>query len=179
MTIRLTFAIFSMFNSALSCTRSALDIRERVLGRIHKESAKSRLNLAAVMLRLSDYDGAMYVWSESVKIFSELGESSMDVAKAYNNMATIEEQRGRDREALNLHKKALEIKLKVAPKSLAVADSLYNMSILYEKTDMYAEAVDACQRSLVLAVESGGKEHPSAVEARDFLRELKGLSLGS
>ena len=35
-----------------------------------------------------------------------------DVAKAYNNMATIEEERGHDIEALALHKKALEIKLR-------------------------------------------------------------------
>ena len=62
-----------------------------------------------------------------------------------------------------------------APQSLTVADSLYNMAILYEKTQMYAEAVDACQRSLALAVECGGKEHPSAMEARDYLRELRAL----
>jgi len=49
------------------------------------------------------------------------------------------------------------------------------MAILYEKAQMYAEAVDACQRSLALAVECGGKEHPSAMEARDYLRELRAL----
>ena len=77
-------------------------------------------------------------------------------------------------QALALHTKALEIKLSQAPQSLTVADSLYNMSILYHKHARYGEAVDACQRSLILAVECGGKDHPSAVEARDFLRELKG-----
>ena len=76
-------------------------------------------------------------------------------------------------QALVLHKKALEIKLREAPQSLAVADSLYNMSMLYEKSHLYTEAVEACQRSLALAIECGGRDHPSALEARDLLRELK------
>ena len=160
-------------DDALGCARGALDIRTRILGRVHKESAKSMLNLAAVMLRLSDKEGALRMWRESVSVFVELCEISLDVAKAYNNMATIEEERGNDLEALALHKKALEIKLSEAPQSLTVADSLYNMAILYEKAQRYPEAIEACQRSLALAVECGGKEHPSAVEARDFLRELK------
>ena len=78
-------------------------------------------------------------------------------------------------QALVLHKKALEIKLRVAPQSLAVADSLFNMSMLYEKSHLYTEAVEACQRSLALAIECGGRDHPSALEARDLLRELKHL----
>jgi tetratricopeptide (TPR) repeat protein len=160
-------------DDALGCARGALDIRTRILGRVHKESAKSMLNLAAVMLRLSDKEGALRMWRDSVSVFVELREISLDVAKAYNNMATIEEERGNDLEALALHKKALEIKLSEAPQSLTVADSLYNMAILYEKAQRYPEAIEACQRSLALAVECGGKEHPSAVEARDFLRELK------
>ena len=38
--------------------------------------------------------GALHVWAEAVEIFSDLGERSLDVAKAYNNMATVEEERG-------------------------------------------------------------------------------------
>jgi tetratricopeptide (TPR) repeat protein len=81
-------------DEALSCARSAMAVRDEVLGRRHKESAKSRLNLAAVLHRLSDGEGALRVWREAVEIFSALGERSLDVAKAYNNMATVEEERG-------------------------------------------------------------------------------------
>jgi len=56
------------------------------------------LNLAALLLRLSDREGALRVWGESVDILSELGDKSLDVAKAYNNMATIEEERGNDQQ---------------------------------------------------------------------------------
>ena len=48
--------------------------------------------------------------SPQVEIFTAIGEKSLDVAKAYNNMATVEEERGNDLAALALHKKALEIK---------------------------------------------------------------------
>jgi len=56
------------------------------------------LNLAALLLRLSDREGALRVWGESVDILLELGDKSLDVAKAYNNMATIEEERGNDQQ---------------------------------------------------------------------------------
>ena len=59
--------------------------------------------------------------------------------------------------------------------SLTVADSLYNMSMLYEKMQLHSEALDACERSLALAVTCGGRHHPSAVEARDLLHELQSL----
>jgi tetratricopeptide (TPR) repeat protein len=87
---------------ALACCGAAQKTRDVLLGRVHRESAKSRLNLAAVLLQLSDHDGAMRVWGEAVEIFSELGETSMEVAKAFNNMATVEQERGRDREVLTL-----------------------------------------------------------------------------
>ena len=121
----------------------------------------------------SDSEGALRVWGESVDIFTALGERSLDVAKAYNNMATIQEERGHHSVALALHK--LEIKLSEAPESLTVADSLYNMSMLYEKMQLHSEALDACERSLALAVTCGGRHHPSAVEARDLLHELQSL----
>ena len=40
-------------------------------------------------------------------------------------------------------------RLSEAPETLTVADSLYNMSILYEKLQRYSEALDSCQRSWV------------------------------
>ena len=123
----------------------------------------------------SDSEGALRVWGESVDIFTALGERSLDVAKAYNNMATIQEERGHHSVALALLKQALEIKLSEAPESLTVADSLYNMSMLYEKMQLHSEALDACERSLALAVTCGGRPHPSAVEARDLLHELQSL----
>ena len=123
----------------------------------------------------SDSEGALRVWGESVDIFTALGERSLDVAKAYNNMATIQEERGHHSVALALHKQALEIKLSEAPESLTVADSLYNMSMLYEKMQLHSEALDACERSLALAVTCGGRHHPSALEARDLLHELESL----
>jgi hypothetical protein len=39
-------------HDALKSARAAMEVRDRLLGKHHREAAKSRVNLAAVLLRL-------------------------------------------------------------------------------------------------------------------------------
>ncbi len=104
-----------------------------------------------------------------------LGRIRNTPPQAHNNMATVAEARGDLTEALRLHTRALDIKLRSAPAgrpSQTVADSHYNMAQLLARLGRLPEARAAAQQSLDITRALAGPCHPHTVEAAALVRQL-------
>ena len=76
-------------------SRRALDIRERVVGRDHPDTATSLNNLAALLQDKGDYEGAEPLYRRALDICERvLGKDHPDTATSLNNLAGLLHDKG-------------------------------------------------------------------------------------
>jgi TPR repeat protein len=104
-----------LFNESYNYAERALEISKRVNGPKHIDTAVSCNTLANVCVRLGKNKEAQGYYKTVQEIFEKhYGEDSTQMATVYNNMAFLaEEEEGDLDKALELHEKALAIRLKV------------------------------------------------------------------
>ena len=112
--------------------KEALEIRQKVLGREHPDTATSLNNLAELYRGMGDYAKAEPLLKEALEIYQKvLGPEHPFTATGLNNLAVLYQDMGDYAKAEPLFKEALEIHQKVlGPDHPDTATSLNNLALL-------------------------------------------------
>ncbi len=153
--------------------RRALDIREKVLGKEHPDTAESLNNLAELLHSKGDYVGAEPLNRRALAIFEKvLGKEHLETFITLNNLAELLSDKNDYDEAELIHRRALTIGEKIlGSEHPDTAKNLYNIAgLLWRKGD-YKSAELLHRKALTIREKVLGKEHP------DTAASLNGLAL--
>jgi tetratricopeptide (TPR) repeat protein len=164
----------AQYAEAESLLQRALDIRERILGPDHPDTATSLSDLARLCQTQGKYEPAKTLNERALAVREKiLGPEHPDTATSLNNLAGLYQDQGRYAEAEPLYRRALEIKEKaLGPEHPNTGTSLNNLALLYDNQGRYAEAELLCRRALEITEKALGPEHPDTAMS---LNNLAGL----
>jgi tetratricopeptide (TPR) repeat protein len=152
----------------------ALEIREKVLGLEHPDTAKSLNGLALLLWDQGDLAGARPLHERALAIREKvLGPEHPDTAMSLNNLALLLQDQGDPAGAMPLFKRALAIYEKVCgPVHSDTALSLNNLAHLLQAQDDLAGARPLYARALAILEKLLGTEHPNTNRTRHNLARL-------
>ena len=160
------------YTKAEPLLKEALEIRQKLLGREHPDTATSLNNLAVLYEAMGDYAKAEPLYEEALEIYQTLlGREHSLTATSLNNLAALYEDMGDYAKAEPLYKEALEIRQKLLGREHPdTALSLNNLAVLYEAMGDYAKAEPLLKGALEIYQTLLGGENP------DTVRGLKNLA---
>jgi tetratricopeptide (TPR) repeat protein len=95
------------YNEAVELYKKALDIRERVLGKDHQDTATTYNNIASVYDNQGKYEQALELCKKALDIRERgLGKNHPGTAATYNNIALVYSNQGKYEQALGWYEKA-------------------------------------------------------------------------
>jgi tetratricopeptide (TPR) repeat protein len=162
------------YATTLPLYERALEIRERVLGTDHPDTAQSLNNLAALYYATGQYEQALPLYERALEIRERvLGKDHPSTATSLNNLAELYQTTGQYEQALPLYERALEIRERVLGTDHPdTAQSLNNLAELYSATGQYEQALPLSERALEIRERVLGKDHPDTAGS---LNNLAGL----
>jgi len=154
--------------------RRALEIRERVRGPDHPDTARSLNNLATLYDSQGKLTEAEPLYRRALEIRERvLGPDHPDTATSLNNLAGLYYSQGKLTEAEPLLRRALEICERVqGPDHPNTALSLHNLAVLYQAQGKLTEAEPLYRRALEIRERVLGPDHPDTATS---LNNLAGL----
>jgi len=149
----------------------ALDIREKVLGSRHPDTATSLNDLARLYQSQGKYQQAKTSYKRALTIREEvLGLEHSDTATSLNNLALVYCDQGKYGEAEPLYRRALEIKTKaLGPEHPDTATSLNNLAGLYSEQGKLGETEPLYRRALDIREKTLGPDHPDTASSLNNL----------
>jgi tetratricopeptide (TPR) repeat protein len=152
----------------------ALEIREKVLGLEHPDTAKSLNGLALLLWDQGELAGARPLHERALAIREKvLGPEHPDTAMSLNNLALLLQDQGNFAAALPLYKRALAIYEKVrGPVHSDTALSLNNLAHLLQSQGDLTGSRPLYERALEILEKLLGAEHPNTNRARRNLARL-------
>jgi tetratricopeptide (TPR) repeat protein len=152
----------------------ALDIRKKVLGEDHPDTAMALNNLANLLSDQSSYEEAQPLYERALAIRKKvLGEEHSLTAASLNNLALLLSDQGSYEEARPYLERALDIYVKVLgeehPNTASTLNNLANL--LYDQSS-YEEARPLYERTLDIYVKVLGEEHPNTASTLNNLANL-------
>ncbi len=103
----------------------------------------------------------------------EIGEKSIEAAKALNNVANLYMFAEHPLDAERLYKKAILIEAEHYDKNGAeIADSYYNLGIAYAVQKKFTEARKILDKAYKIRVEKLGRDHPETKKTRQTIDEI-------
>mgnify|MGYP003302560315 CR=1 FL=1 len=153
---------YAKYKKALAIDITLLDLREKVLGEEHPDTAGSYNNIGNIYTNQGDYEQALEYYFKALVIREKvLGEEHPDTAGSYNNIGYIYAEQGDYEKALEYHFKALAIFEKVLGEEHPdMALSYNNIGIVYAEQGDYEKALEFFFKSLVIDEKVLGEEHP-------------------
>ncbi|MBF1334178.1 MAG: tetratricopeptide repeat protein, partial [Leptotrichia sp.] len=122
--------------------------------------ATCNLNLAEVYRFMKKFDEIEELYLETMEIYRKNNlHNDYLYASVCNNLGLFYQDTGRYQDALDLHKKSLEILEKLPEYKLQYATTLSNMVLPYLKTGEKEKSEDVLDKSLKLIENTVGKEH--------------------
>jgi len=150
------------YSQSLIWYNKTLDIREKVLGKEHPDTATTYNNIALIYNDQGLYDKALEYYKKDLDISEKvLGKEHPDTATTYNNIALVYNAKGLYDKALEYYKKAKGIYEKVWGKehpSTATTDN--NMGEVYRMQGLYDKALEYHEKAKDIREKVLGKEHP-------------------
>ncbi len=158
---------------ALPLAQEALDIRRRILGTVHEDTAESFFNLGAQYEALGEYAKAEPLYLQAIEIQRiVLGENHPDYVASLIHLAGLYQAQGDYARAEPLLRRALEIRKKVLgenhPDYAASRDAL---GYLYWVQCDYVRAEPLMRQALEIDKKVLGENHP------DYAASLNGLGM--
>jgi CHAT domain-containing protein/Tfp pilus assembly protein PilF len=162
------------FRHAIRFAEQAANIRRRLLGDQHPDTATSLNNLAEVYRSLGDYAKAEPLCRQALEIRKKvLGENHPNTATSLNNLALLYQLLGDYAKAESLDRRALEIRKKVLGENhTETAASLNNLAELYQSLGDYAKAESLFRQALGIDKKALGETHPEYATDLNNLAEL-------
>jgi tetratricopeptide (TPR) repeat protein len=154
--------------------KTALSLRQRLLGEDHPSVATSYNNLAELYYYQGRYAEAEPLYQTALSLRQRLlGEDHPSVATSYNNLAGLYYYQGRYAEAEPLYQTALSLRQRLLGEDHPdVASSYNNLAGLYESQGRYAEAEPLYQTALSLRQRLLGEDHPDVATSYNNLAGL-------
>jgi tetratricopeptide (TPR) repeat protein len=147
---------------ALPLREQVRDIRRKVLGEEHPDTASSYNNVAFNLNAQGRYNEAAEVYQKALAICRKvLGEEHPDTAYSYNSVAFNLQAQGRYQEAQEGYQKALGICRKVlGDEHPSTATSYDNVASSLDAQGRYKEAEEGHRKALAICRKVLGEEHP-------------------
>mgnify|MGYP001226940315 CR=1 FL=1 len=164
---------------AETSVRDALARREAILPPGHHDIAESKLDLAEVLFRKEDYDGAARLAYEALEVHRRLrGDANLDTARCYNTLGAIHRATDQLDEAEADHRNALRIRQEIMKRStgaehakaeLDAAESLNNLAVVRRLKGDALEAIERFEQSLELRQRNLPADHPLVIQSETNL----------
>jgi tetratricopeptide (TPR) repeat protein len=157
------FDIRGLYHSALPLFKEALEIRRRILGNDHPNTAGSINNMAILCKNMGDYNSALLLYKEALEIKRRvLGNDHPDTASGINNIGMLYQSKGDYISALSLLQEALVIRRHVLGNDHPdTATTINNIGVLYENMDDYDKALSLYKEALEISRRALGNDHPN------------------
>ncbi len=164
----------AQYAKAGALLQQGLDIREKVLGPEHPDTATSLNDLGRLYDSQGNYQRAKTLNERALAIREKvLGLEHPDTATSLNNLAGAYKDQGKYAEAQPLFARALEIKEKaLGPEHKDTATSLNSLAVLYHDQGKYGQAEPLYKRSLEIREKVLGSEHPDVANSLNNLAVL-------
>jgi CHAT domain-containing protein len=162
--VALEFCNQGNYSEAIRLETEALNIREKVLGKIDPECARSYAILAIYQSASCNYDDAIRLGTEAFNICDQVsGLDDMDYATLLSNLAYNYSAIGNYNEAIRFGTEALENYEEILGKEHPdYAISLSNLANYNLALANYNEAIRLCTEALDISERVLGKEHPQS-----------------
>jgi tetratricopeptide (TPR) repeat protein len=156
----------------------ALAIREKALPEGHPKTADSLNAVAGVFVEKGKHEEAEKMYLRSIAIFEKAFGEHPRTASANNNLGILYQRMERYDDGLRHHDRALEIaKARVKPGHPLIGSTQGHRCDALSGLGQLEDALAACTISRQ-TFEGGGKNHASALAARDEARVLAKLGRG-
>ncbi len=138
------------YADARSLLQTASEIRERLLGSEHPDTAAVYYHMGDVYQIQGDYAKALTVYQKALDILEQVfGMMHPDTANVCNEMAETYQNQGDYKEALAYYTRTLDIHEKIlGPKHLRTAGSYNNMAVISLHLCAYEKALNWCHKAL-------------------------------
>ena len=150
------------YPKALEFYTKALNIREKVLGKDHPDTAFSYNNIGSVYYRMGNYPKALEFHTKALNIREKaLGKDHPTTADSYNSIGNDYYYMGNYPKALEFYTKALNIREKILGKDHPdTAFSYNNIGAVYNAMGNYPKALEFHTKALNIREKVLGKDHP-------------------
>jgi tetratricopeptide (TPR) repeat protein len=165
----------------------ALEIRQRVFGYFHADTADSFNDIATAYSELGEHTHGLENNKRALEIrLKVLGERNQDVARSYNNISTSYGRLRNYIQAMEYAEKSLNLFLEVqGEKHPGIAYALNSVGSIYSDMRRSKQAQEYCQKGLKLFRELLGDQHRDTILAAantanilcNFGRSHQGLQL--
>ena len=162
------------YDEALKFYNMTLEIREKILGKDHPDTAITYNNIADVYHVQGNYDEALNFNYMALEIREKkLGKDHPYTAITYNNIACIYKAQGNYDEALKFYNMALKIQEKELGKEHPDTALTYdNMAQVYCAQGNYDEALNFYNIALEIQENKLGKGHPDTAITYNNIAEV-------
>ena len=148
----------------------ALDLRKKVLGEEHPDTATSYNNMASNLDAMGKHREAQSLYQTALDLHKKLlGEEHPTTATDYNNLALNLNSQGKYGEAQPLFQKALDLRKKLLGEHPYTAASYNNLALNLNAQGKYGEAQLLFQRALDLCKKLLREQHPHTAHSYNNL----------
>ncbi|KAJ9625157.1 hypothetical protein H2203_005112 [Taxawa tesnikishii (nom. ined.)] len=153
------------YREASQLLRTALEGREKVLGKEHRNTLTSVSNLASVLSQQGKYEEAEQMNRRALEGWEKvLRKEHPYTLRSVNNLASVLRQQGKCEEAEQMHRRALEgwekVLVKEHPDTLT---SVNNLAHLLERKGDYNTAAKLYRRACSGREKVLGRDHPDTI----------------
>ncbi len=138
------------FADARKLLQNVLEIRERLLGVDHPDTAETCRDIASVCQEQGDYDSALEWYDRALEtVKNTLGEENPRTAALYNNIAAVLQSQGHIGSAMTMFQKAQAVyESRLGTEHTETAGVYGNIGMLYYDLGDYGQAHRWCARAL-------------------------------
>ena len=155
------------FSAELQCHQRALEIRVKVLGEEHPDTAQSYFNLGITQHASGDFLSALQSKQRALDIRVKLfGEEHRDTAESYFSIGVTQHALGNFSSALQSKQRALDIRVKLLGEEHPdTAASYFTLGVTQHALGNLSTALQSKQRALDIRVKLFGEEHPDTAQS--------------
>ena len=155
--------------------RQGMEMDERHLPRNHSSVIKATLALGKVLGQRGDYAQAIQLLGEAVRLQSEPGTASADLANSLSALADTQCSAGHYELCDPLHRRALEMHRQLyGPRHPLVAEDLASLGAVQTDLGYYDKAEQFYRQALDITESYYGKDHPKTAARLTGLGEALG-----
>jgi len=147
-----------------------------VFGNISKDHGALLSNLAMLYDQTAQYDKALPLHQQSVKIRNALyPKGHLELAIGYNNLGEHFRHRGKYQQAADAYRDSIRVKEKLGLATQSTMGiSLNNLGLACRAMAEYAQAREPLERALAIMEKAAGKDHYQTAIVLDNLGQLEG-----
>ena len=155
------------YTEAITSFTRALQIRIKLFGGEHSETAESYYDLGATQHSLGNYTAALESDKRALDIRIKLfGEEHSETADSYHSVGVTQHSLGNYTVALESCKRALDIRIKLfGEEHSKTTDSYYSVGVTQHSLGNYTAALESDKRALDIRIKLFGEEHSKTTDS--------------